>query len=190
MIIRIKKYKLVVAAIIVAVLIAGLLTSNLINHNQTKMKKVLLETSMGNITLELYPQMPITAGNFEKLVSEGFYNGLIFHRVISGFMIQGGDPLGTGAGGPGYTIKDEYTHTALDKNLRGTIAMAKSSAPNSAGSQFFINLVDNDFLDGKYSVFGKVISGMDVVDKIGQVKTDANDKPLQNVTIIKAELLN
>ncbi len=191
MIIRIKKYKLIVAAVIVAVLVAGLLTLSLINHNQTKMKKVLLETSMGNITLELYSsEMPITAGNFEKLVSEGFYNGLIFHRVIDGFMIQGGDPLGTGAGGPGYTIKDEYTHTALDKNLRGTIAMAKSSAPNSAGSQFFINLVDNDFLDGKYSVFGKVISGMDVVDKIGQVKTDANDKPLTPVKIIKAEMLN
>lgn len=157
---------------------------------QSKMTKVKLETTEGDIVIQLYDdKMPITAGNFEKLVSEGFYDGVIFHRVIDGFMIQGGDPTGTGTGGPGYTIKDEYTGTSLDANNRGTIAMAKSSMPNSAGSQFFINLVDNDFLNGGYSVFGKVIEGMNVVDKIGKVETNAQDKPLEEIKILKASII-
>ncbi len=148
--------------------------------------KVLLETNMGNITLELRSDMPITAGNFAKLVGQGFYDGVIFHRVMSGFMIQGGDPTGTGAGGPSYTIKDEFT--ANNKNDRGTIAMA-NAGPNTGGSQFFINLVNNNFLDSKHPVFGKVIEGMDVVDKIGKVQTDSDDRPLQNVTIISAKII-
>ena len=172
---------------IIAFKAAGNTQENMVTTNGTKVK---LETSKGDIVIQLYDkQMPITAGNFKKLVQQGFYDNLIFHRVISGFMIQGGDPEGTGAGGPGYTIKDEYTGTNLDQNLRGTIAMAKSQAPNSAGSQFFINLVDNHFLDGKYSVFGKVVSGMDVVDSIATVKTDSNDKPLTDVKIIKATII-
>lgn len=149
-------------------------------------KKVRLETTKGNITIELDSNMPITAGNFEKLVNQGFYNGVIFHRVIDGFMIQGGDPTGTGMGGPGYTIKDEFTKT--NKNNRGTIAMA-NAGPNTGGSQFFINLVDNNFLDGKHPVFGKVVEGMDVVDAIAKVETDGNDRPLVLVKIIKASII-
>jgi len=151
--------------------------------------KIKLETTQGDIVIELYSSdMPITAGNFEKLVSEGYYDGIIFHRIIDGFMLQGGDPTGTGMGGPGYTIKDEFTGTDLDKNSRGTISMA-NAGPNTGGSQFFINLVDNNFLDGKHPVFGKVIEGMDVVDKIGKVVTDGADKPLEDVVIKKASVV-
>ncbi len=153
----------------------------------TNTKKVILQTNYGNITIELYKEMPVTAGNFEKLVNESFYDGVIFHRVIDGFMLQGGDPTGTGAGGPGYNINDEFTNTNLDQNNRGTISMA-NAGPNTGGSQFFINLVDNNFLDGKHPVFGKVIEGMDIVDKIGKVETDAQDRPIEEVKIIKAEM--
>jgi peptidylprolyl isomerase len=146
-------------------------------------KLVKLETTLGNITIALDPAMPVTAGNFESLVKKGFYNGVIFHRVINGFMIQGGDPEGTGMGGPGYNIKDEFT--ANNRNVRGTISMA-NAGPNTGGSQFFINLVNNNHLDSKHPVFGKVVEGMDVVDKIAKVKTDANDRPVTNVAIIRA----
>jgi peptidylprolyl isomerase len=148
--------------------------------------RVRLETTQGNITLKLYPDMPITAGNFEELVRQGFYNGTIFHRVIADFMIQGGDPTGTGMGGPGYTISDEFVST--HSNTRGTIAMANAGA-NTGGSQFFINLVDNRYLDRKHPVFGEVMEGMDVVDQIGTTATDGNDRPLQNITILKATVL-
>ena len=175
---------------IVSILAAGILTLAALGsaadqgpNNQTK---VLLETSMGNITIQLYDDMPITVGNFQGLVEKGFYNGIIFHRVIDGFMIQGGDPEGTGMGGPGYTIKDEYTDH--NRNDRGTIAMA-NAGPNTGGSQFFINLVDNNVLDDKHPVFGKVVEGMNVVDAIGKVKTDANDRPLQEVKIIRASIV-
>ena len=149
-------------------------------------KRVLLETNMGNITIALDPAMPLTAGNFETLVGKGFYNGVIFHRVMDGFMIQGGDPTGTGRGGPGYVIPDEFT--PANQNNRGTVAMA-NAGPNTGGSQFFINLVNNNYLDTKHPVFGKVVGGMDVVDRIAKVQTDANNRPLQNVTIIRAEIL-
>ena len=148
--------------------------------------KILLETNMGNITIELRSDMPITAGNFKKLVASGFYDGIIFHRVISGFMIQGGDPTGTGAGGPGYKIKDEFTST--NRNDRGTISMA-NAGPDTGGSQFFINLVDNNFLDGKHPAFGRVVAGMDVVDKIAVVPTDASDRPATEVNIIRAQVV-
>jgi peptidylprolyl isomerase len=148
-------------------------------------KLVKLETNMGTITIALASDMPITAGNFEKLVKEGFYNGVIFHRVISGFMLQGGDPKGNGTGGPGYAIKDEFPPG--NRNDRGTISMA-NAGPNTGGSQFFINLVDNNFLDGKHPVFGKVVEGMSVVDKIGKTKTGHGDKPLKDVVIVKAEM--
>jgi peptidylprolyl isomerase len=146
-------------------------------------KNVRLETTMGNITIALDPDMPITAGNFETLVKKGYYDGVIFHRVIAGFMLQGGDPTGTGRGGPGYAIKDEFT--PVNKNDRGTISMA-NAGPNTGGSQFFINLVNNNFLDGKHPVFGKVVNGMDVVDKIGKTKTGREDRPLKDVVIVKA----
>ncbi len=150
-------------------------------------KKVRLETTMGNITIALDPEMPTTAGNFGTLVQQGFYDGTIFHRVIGGFMIQGGDPTGTGMGGPGYTIQDEFTNHNM--NSRGAVAMA-NAGPNTGGSQFFINLVNNSALqpdfDNHYPVFGNVVEGMDVVDAIGNVQTDANNRPLRNVTIIRA----
>ena len=149
--------------------------------------KVLLKTSMGDITIQLYDDMPITTGNFQKLVDKGFYDGVIFHRVIDGFMIQGGDPEGTGMGGPGYNIADEFTDH--NRNDRSTIAMA-NSGPNTGGSQFFINLVDNSFLDGKHPAFGKVIEGMDVVDDIAKVQRDANDRPLTDVKIIEAKIIS
>jgi peptidylprolyl isomerase len=149
--------------------------------------KILLNTSMGNITIQLFDDMPITAGNFKKLVEKGFYDGTIFHRVIDGFMLQGGDPTGTGRGGPGYTIKDEFTDH--NKNDRGTISMA-NAGPNTGGSQFFINLVDNNYLDKAHSVFGKVVEGMDMVDRIGKVKTNAQDRPLTIVKIIAAKVVS
>jgi len=162
-------------------------TNQTANQTQNQSKKVLLETNMGNITIELYSDMPVTAGNFEKLVKQGFYDGVIFHRVISGFMLQGGDPTGTGMGGPGYNIKDEFTDH--NRNDRGTISMANAASPNTGGSQFFINLVNNNFLDSKHSVFGKVVKGMDVVDKIGKTRTDSNDRPISEVKIIKARVV-
>jgi len=152
-------------------------------------KRVRLETTMGNITIALDPAMPVTAGNFETLVGRGYYNGVIFHRVIDGFMLQGGDPTGTGRGGPGYVIKDEFGPN--NRNDRGTVAMA-NAGPNTGGSQFFINLVNNNYLDSKHPVFGIVVDGMDVVDTIAKVPTNGeagNYRPLQNVTITRAEII-
>jgi peptidylprolyl isomerase len=154
--------------------------------SQLKAPKILLNTSMGDITLQLYDDMPITAGNFQKLVEKGFYDGTIFHRIIDGFMIQGGDPTGTGRGGPGYAIKDEFT--SHNKNDRGTISMA-NAGPNTGGSQFFLNLVDNNYLDKAHPVFGKVVEGMDVVDKMGKVKTGAMDRPVKEVKILSAKVI-
>jgi peptidylprolyl isomerase len=184
------KKSLFVKLIVIFIICLVILITSIILIKMAKEKptKVLLETNIGNITIELYSNMPITAGNFEKLVKRGYYNGVIFHRIINGFMLQGGDPTGTGMGGPGYSIKDEFTKTPTDKNNRGTIAMA-NAGPNTGGSQFFINLVNNNFLDGKHPVFGKVVEGMDVVDKIAKVKTDSNDKPLNEVKIIKASII-
>jgi peptidylprolyl isomerase len=157
------------------------------NTNQIGSAKILLNTSMGDITIQLFDDMPVTAGNFKKLVEKGFYDGTIFHRVIDGFMLQGGDPTGTGRGGPGYSIKDEFTKH--NKNDRGTISMA-NAGPNTGGSQFFINLVDNNYLDKAHPVFGKVVEGMDVVDKIGKVKTNAQDRPLTVVKIVGAKVVS
>jgi peptidylprolyl isomerase len=148
-------------------------------------QQVRLETTIGNITIALDPSMPVTTGNFETLVKKGFYDGVIFHRVIDGFMIQSGDPTGTGLGGPGYTIQDEFAMN--NRNDRGTIAMA-NAGPNTGGSQFFINLVNNNYLDKKHPVFGKVVAGMDVVDAIAKVQTERT-RPLQNVTIIRAVMI-
>ena len=173
---------------ILIVIIAGYL---LIGENtQGKMGKVKLETNKGDIVIELYDEMPITSGNFKSLVEKGTYDGVVFHRVIEEFMIQGGDPTGTGYGDSNIpNIKDEFTKTDLDKNNRGTISMA-NAGPNTSSSQFFINLVDNNFLDGKHPVFGKVVEGMDIVDDISKVATDVNDKPLEKVIILKASLIN
>ncbi|MHB1812677.1 MAG: peptidylprolyl isomerase [Thermoplasmataceae archaeon] len=151
------------------------------------MTKAILKTNRGDITIDLFEKdMPLTAGNFRKLVEKGFYDGVIFHRVIPDFMIQGGDPTGTGMGGPGYSIKDEFTKN--NRNDRGTIAMA-NAGPNTGGSQFFINLVNNNYLDRKHPVFGKVVSGMETVDAISKVKTNNQDRPLSDIVIEKAKIM-
>ncbi len=137
--------------------------------------------------VELYPDVaPNTVNNFISLVKKGFYNGLCFHRVIEGFMIQGGDPKGNGTGGPGYTIRGEFSKNGFKNDLkhkRGVISMARSMLPNSAGSQFFIMHADAPHLDGQYAAFGQVIDGMDVIDKIAEVNVDYNDKPLRDQII-------
>lgn len=137
--------------------------------------------------VELYPEIaPNTVNNFISLVKKGFYNGLCFHRVIEGFMIQGGDPKGNGTGGPGYTIRGEFSKNGFKNDLkhkRGGISMARSMMPNSAGSQFFIMHADAPHLDGQYAAFGQVIDGMDVIDKIAEVNVDYNDKPLRDQVI-------
>ena len=148
----------------------------------------------GVMKAELYPEVaPASVKNFVDLASKGFYNGLIFHRVIPGFMIQGGDPEGTGMGGPGYTIKGEFTANGFRNDLkhtRGVLSMARAMDPNSAGSQFFIMHEDYPSLDGQYAAFGKLIEGIEVVDKIASVRTDYNDRPLepQQIDFMTVEL--
>ncbi len=191
----------IVALLAVAAVIVGYVIMN--NDNSTPEEaeeeltqmKALLETSMGNITIQLRDDMPITTSNFKKLVHDGTYDNTIFHRVIVDFMIQGGDPNGNGFSDDGIpTIADEFTDT--NENNRGTITMAKLSdqngnmIENSGSSQFFINVVDNDYLDDGYSVFGEVIDGMDVVDAIANVETDSYDKPIDEITLIKATLID
>jgi peptidylprolyl isomerase len=149
--------------------------------------KVEFQTTQGNFTIELYDEAkPITVGNFLKLVKDGFYNGLVFHRIIANFMIQGGCPKGNGTGGPGYKIKDEFTQP--QKNNYGTIAMA-NAGPNTGGSQFFINVNDNNYLDKGHPVFGKVIKGMNIVQDISDVKTDRMDRPLVPIKVEKISIL-
>ena len=144
---------------------------------------------MGKIKIELDADAaPITVENFKELVEEGFYDGLIFHRVISGFMIQGGCPEGTGMGGPGHTIKGEFAANGYDnpiKHVRGVISMARAMDPDSAGSQFFIMHEDAPYLDGQYAAFGKVVEGMEVVDEIANSMTDYNDRPYTDVEMEK-----
>ena len=145
----------------------------------------------GVIKAELYPEIaPNTVANFVTLVASGFYDGLIFHRVIPGFMIQGGDPQGTGMGGPGYTIRGEFARNGFRQNnlkhSRGVLSMARSMMPNSAGSQFFIMHADAPHLDGDYAAFGRVIEGMDVVDAIAGTPTGLQDRPVQAQRIRKA----
>lgn len=157
------------------------------SQNVSDYNKVLLVTSLGNITIHLRGDMPITTGNFKNLVQQGVYDGTIFHRVIKDFMIQGGDPTGTGYGDPSIpNIPDEFT--TVNQNNRGTIAMANAGA-NTGSSQFFINVVNNNYLDAKHPVFGTVTVGMSVADAISQVATDANNKPILDVMLIKAELI-
>ena len=148
-----------------------------------KTVKIVININEKEMVLELYPSIaPITVDNFITLVKKNFYDGLSFHRVIPGFMIQGGDPLGNGMGGPGYQIKGEFLSNGVSNLLhhtRGVISMARSNHPDSAGSQFFIMHQDAPHLDGHYAAFGKVIQGIEVVDEIAHVPTDAQDKPLE-----------
>jgi peptidylprolyl isomerase len=156
----------------------------LINNN-SEPTIILLSTTMGNISIELRNDMPITTENFKMLVQQGIYDNTIFHRVISDFMIQGGDPTGTGLGDPSIsTIPDEFSDNNL--NNRGTIAMA-NAGPNTGSSQFFINVVNNNQLDTKHPVFGRVTEGMDVVDAISLVPVD-NEKPIEDVKILTVEI--
>ena len=144
----------------------------------------------GTIKIELDEKnAPISSENFKNLVEEGFYDGIIFHRVIGNFMIQGGDPMGIGIGGSGHNIKGEFAANGVNnpiKHKRGTISMARSQNFNSASSQFFICHVDCPFLDGQYAAFGQVVEGIEVVDKIASVKTDMRDKPISDVVIERA----
>ena len=151
---------------------------------------VVIEMENGKkIKIELYPDVaPISAANFEKLVRQGFYDGLIFHRVIKGFMIQGGDPTGTGMGGSDEKIKGEFKANGVPNKLshtRGVVSMARVQSMNSASSQFFICHEDSTFLDGKYAAFGKVVEGMDAVDEIAETQTDFSDRPLQDMRMKK-----
>ncbi len=159
--------------------------------SMTNIKITFEDTSM--MTLELYEDIvPKTVANFLKLVKEKFYDGLTFHRVISGFMIQGGCPEGTGMGGPGYHIEGEFKSNGFDnpiKHERGVISMARSMNPNSAGSQFFIMHQNAPHLDGQYAAFGKVVEGLEVVDRVASVQTGANDKPLNPVIITRIEAI-
>ena len=176
--------KIFIALIVLVILV--ILGAIVFMKNNNEKVNVILHTNMGDINIEMFSDTPITSGNFVKLADSGFYNEIIFHRVIGGFMIQSGDPQGTGYGGPGYEIKDEFR--TGNRNDRGTISMA-NSGPNTGGSQFFINLVDNNFLDSKHPTFGKVVSGMDVVDKIAKVETDSSDRPLKEVKIESVEVI-
>jgi len=185
-----KKSVIFIIAIVLILAIGAYKMTN--NSNRVK-----LETNHGDIVINLYNDMPITTGNFKKLVEEGFYNGILFHRIIDGFMIQGGDPLTKdptkqtlwGTGGS-ENIQDEFTHAGGNKNNQYTISMA-NAGPNTGSSQFFINVNPNgnNFLDDKHPAFGKVIEGMDVVDKIAKVETGAQDRPVEEVKIIKATIL-
>ena len=178
--------KKLVIFIISLILVMGIYSALKMTDNQSRVK---LETNHGDIVINLYSDMPITTGNFKKLVEEGIYNGVIFHRIIDGFMIQGGDPTGTGMGDPKIpNIEDEFSHAGGNKNDNGTISMA-NAGPNTGSSQFFINLVDNNFLDTKHPAFGKVIEGMDVVDKIAEVQKNSQDRPLEDVIIKKAYVI-
>jgi len=179
-----------VAIFIIAILLIGftLFVIKMV-ENISPNTKVKLETNQGDIVIELYSDMPITAENFKSLVEKGTYDGVIFHRIIKDFMVQGGDPTGTGMGDSSIpNIQDEFTHEGGNKNDRGTISMA-NAGPNTGSSQFFINVVDNNFLDGKHPTFGNVVEGMDVVDKIIASPADSSDRPLQEIKIIKATIL-
>lgn len=184
-----KKKYLIAFILIIAALIGGCGNKNSSeskgNSKKTTNPIVTIEMEDGaKIKIELYPNIaPNTVNNFVYLVKKGFYNGLIFHRVIPNFMIQGGDPSGNGTGGPGYSIKGEFSSNQFNNSLkhtRGVISMARAQDPDSAGSQFFIMVADSSQLDGNYAAFGKVTEGMEEVDKIVGANRDSNDKPLKD----------
>src|SRR3989338_2422272 len=156
--------------------------------NASEKTRVSLETTMGTMVVELYDdKAPLTVENFKKLVNNGFYDGTIFHRVIKNFMVQGGDPKGTGTGGPGYTIKDEFG-PGLKHDKKGILSMA-NAGPNTGGSQFFITLAPTSWLDGKHAIFGHIVEGEEVLDKIGSAQTNPGDKPKTEIKIVKASIV-
>ncbi|MCU9613383.1 peptidylprolyl isomerase [Caldibacillus lycopersici] len=185
-----KLIALFMTALLALLLISGCGTSKNGAGGKEKNPVVTIEMEDGQqIKVELYPDIaPNTVANFISLVDSGFYDGLIFHRVIPGFMIQGGDPEGTGIGGPGYAIKGEFAANGFENNLkheRGVISMARAQSPDSAGSQFFIMVEESTHLDGQYAAFGKVTEGMEVVDQIVQVDRNGLDKPLEDQVMKK-----
>jgi len=190
---KLLKSKLMIFLVIFLVFIAAMVAYSTLTRKEPFTYEVLLVTSMGNVTIGLYDDMPITAGNFLNLTKSGVYDNTIFHRVVANFVVQGGDPTGTGKGDPNIpTIPDELPNR--HSNVMGNVAMAKTAEANSASSQFFVNLKDNSAdLDSNYSVFGKVTDGMDVVQAIGRVETnpsgDLQDRPIEDVKLIKAFLL-
>jgi cyclophilin family peptidyl-prolyl cis-trans isomerase len=183
-----RKTLAIITVIVLLALAGGIVGGRLMKTSKDSGTRVRLETSMGDITIRLYDQKaPATTDNFKTLVEKEFYDGTIFHRVIPGFMVQGGDPTGTGTGGPGYKIKDEF-HPDLHHAKAGILSMA-NAGPNTGGSQFFITLAPTPWLDGKHAIFGEVVEGMDVVEAIVNVPRDRRDKPTQNVTIVKATIV-
>jgi len=190
---RIFKGKMMIFLVIFLVFIAAMVAYSTLTRKESFVHEVLLVTSMGNVTIGLYDDMPITAGNFLSLTRSGIYDNTIFHRVVANFVVQGGDPTGTGKGDPNIpTIPDELPNR--HSNVLGNVAMAKTAEANSASSQFYINLKDNSAdLDSNYSVFGKVTNGMDVVQAIGRVETsqstELQDRPIVDVKLIKAIVL-
>ncbi len=184
------KRNTIVAFVVFAIIIIIASAYFIFGQNKASEDKnltAIIETNMGTMEFELFvDKAPITAKNFADLAQKGFYDGIIFHRIISGFMIQGGDPTGTGMGGPGYTINDEF-HPDLKHDSIGILSMAKAG-PNTGGSQFFITLAPQPYLDNQYAVFGKLTNGEDVLDKIGAIETDANDKPINEVKMIRVTI--
>jgi cyclophilin family peptidyl-prolyl cis-trans isomerase len=175
--------------ICLGLLLIGLVIANLTGDKMNKEKNpiAVIETNHGTMKIELFQdKAPITVNNFIKLTEDGFYDGLIFHRVIKDFMIQAGCPNGIGNGGPGYTIEDEF-HPELKHDKSGILSMA-NAGPNTGGSQFFITLVETPWLDNKHSVFGQIIEGHDVLQEIGSVQTGANDRPVEEVKIVSIKI--
>jgi len=180
-----------VLLIIVVIVASGyfIFNQNGNSEEETLNRVAVIETNMGTMEIELFEdKAPRTVSNFVDLIEKGFYDGVIFHRIISGFMIQGGDPTGTGRGGPGYTIDDEF-HPDLKHDSKGILSMA-NAGPNTGGSQFFITLAPTPHLDNHHAVFGKLIKGEEILDKIGAVETGPNDKPINEVKMIKVTIID
>jgi cyclophilin family peptidyl-prolyl cis-trans isomerase len=172
----------------ILILAVTFLNCNSSKNYKTNNNIMKVETNLGTFKIKLYPdEAPKTVAQIKELVGKGFYDGIIFHRIIAGFVIQGGDPTGTGTGGSGKSIPDEFNNN-LKHNKKGMVAMANSGRPNSQDSQFYITLAPLEFLDGKYTVFGEVIDGMDVITKIGNVQTDQGDRPINEVKMTKVTL--
>jgi cyclophilin family peptidyl-prolyl cis-trans isomerase len=174
--------------IFIAILSLSFTNFNFSKNSKSDNNIMKVETNMGTFKIKLYPdEAPLTVVHIKELVAKGFYDGIIFHRIIAGFVIQGGDPTGTGTGGSGKSIPDEFKNN-LKHSKKGMVAMANSGRPNSQDSQFYITLAPLEFLDGKYTVFGEVTDGMDIITKIGDVPTGPNDRPIEDVKMLKVTL--
>lgn len=178
----------IIKLILIIILSITFLNCNSSKNHKTNNNIMKVETNQGSFKIKLYPEeAPKTVAHIKELIAKSFFDGIIFHRIIKDFVIQGGDPTGTGTGGSGKSIPDEFNNN-LKHNKKGMVAMANSGRPNSQDSQFYITLAPLDFLDGKYTVFGEVTEGMDVITKIGNVQTDRNDRPVEEVKMLKVTL--